>query len=42
MHPVSRLGAQPRAMAIRPAPNRSCYTAEITSLLLPKRSVLAG
>jgi hypothetical protein len=41
MHPVSRMGAQPRAIAIRPAPHRSCYTAEITSLLLTKRSVLA-
>ncbi len=33
---------KPRAMAMSPAPNRSCYTAEITSLLVPKRRVLAG
>jgi len=29
-------------MAIGPAPNRSCCTAEIASLLVPKRSILAG
>jgi hypothetical protein len=31
-----------RAIAISPAPNRSCYTAEITSLLVRKHSILAG
>ena len=29
-------------MAISPAPIRLCYTAGITHLLEPKRSVLAG
>jgi len=33
---------KPRAMAISPAPIQSCCTAGITSLLVPKRSFLAG
>jgi hypothetical protein len=36
------LRRKPRAIAISPAPNRWCYTAVITQLLVPKRSVLAG
>ena len=33
---------KPRAIAISPTPNRSCYTAGITNLLVPKRRVLVG
>jgi hypothetical protein len=33
---------KPRAIAISPAPNRLCYTAGITNLLGPKRSVVGG
>jgi hypothetical protein len=33
---------KPRAIAISPAPNRLCYTARITNLLVPKRSFLVG
>jgi hypothetical protein len=33
---------KPRAIAISPAPNRLCYTAGITNLLGPKRSVVGA
>ena len=40
--PCEPLRRKPRAIAISPAPNRSCYTAGITNLLGPKRSVVVG
>jgi hypothetical protein len=40
--PCEPLGRKPRAIAISPAPNRLCYTAGITNLLVPKRSVVVG
>ena len=36
------LRRKPRAIAISPAPNRSCYTAGIRHLLEPKRSATGG
>ncbi len=39
---VSRLGAEPRVIAIDAASIRSCCTAGITHLLVPKRSILVG
>ena len=39
---VSRLGAEPRAIAIDAAPIRSTGPTEIANLLVPKRSILAG
>jgi len=40
--PCEPHGRKPRAIAISPAPNRLCYTARITNLLVPKRSVVVG
>jgi hypothetical protein len=40
--PCEPLRRKPRAIAISPAPNRSCYTAGIRHLLEPKRSVTGG